>query len=93
MCGEGRRGGRPRHWASAAEKHRAHRARQAERAALVEELLQAVRNAALEDPQLQQAVNEGDDAAVLRALTEYYGARNWNLLQWRASQHQESKQT
>jgi hypothetical protein len=47
---------------------------------VVEELLHAVRNAALEDAELQQVVNHGSDAEVLRALRDHYRARNWNLL-------------
>ena len=90
--GTGKRG-RPRVWRSEAEKHRAQRARKAEKATLVEELLHAVRNAALEDPALQQVVNEGDDAAVLRALTGYYRARHWNLRCWGTSQGKDRKQT
>ncbi len=78
----GGRGGRPRRFANAAEKHRAHRARKAQKAALLEELLAAVRNAELEDPQLQQVVTRGDDAAVLQGLIAYYQARNWNRTGW-----------
>ena len=84
--------GRPRVWSNAAEKHRAHRERRAEKAALVEDLLDAVRNAALEDPELQHTVNHGDDPAVLRALIAYYHARNWNLLRWQASKDRRTKQ-
>jgi hypothetical protein len=76
---EDKQRGRPRVWASAAEKHRVHRARRAEQEALVGELLDAVRNARLEDPGLHREVLEGDDAAVLRALIAYYRARHWCL--------------
>ena len=93
MTGEGATRGRPRRWSSTVEKHRAYRARWKEKAEVVEELLHAVRNAALEDADLQQVVNKGDDAAVLRALRDYYRARNWNLAPSRSSKGQVRKQT
>jgi hypothetical protein len=93
MTSETGKRGRPRVWSSDAEKHRAQRARKAEKAALVDELLHAVRNAALDDPVLQKQVNDGDDAQVLRALTNYYRARHWNLCSWRTSQGKDNKQT
>jgi len=80
MPAEGGGPGRPRRWSSPVEKHRAYRARWKEKAEVVEELLHAVRNAALEDAELQQVVNHGSDAEVLRALRDHYRARNWNLL-------------
>ena len=69
--------GRPRRWASPAEKHRAHRARKAALTIAVGELLHAVRNARLEDPALQQAAHHGEDVEVVEALAAYYGARHW----------------
>jgi hypothetical protein len=69
--------GRPRRWASPAEKHREHRARKAALTVAVGELLNAVRNARLEDPALQQAANHGEDVAVVEALAAYYRARHW----------------
>jgi len=69
--------GRPRRWASPAEKHREHRARKAALIVAVAELLHAVRNARLEDPALQQAANHGEDVAVVEALAAYYRARHW----------------
>jgi hypothetical protein len=82
MKGKTGQHGRPPVWSSAAEKHRAYRARKAEKVALLEELLHVVRNADHEDRQLQQEVNHGDDAAVLRALIGYYQARHWNFTGW-----------
>jgi hypothetical protein len=70
--------GRPRRWPAAAAKHRAHRARRAQRHRLVEELLLAVRNAVLEDPALHRAAQHGDDEALLHALVTYYQDRDWN---------------
>jgi hypothetical protein len=93
MAGEPGKRGRPRVWSSDAEKHQAQRARKAEKAALVEDLLHAVRNAALEDVALQQVVNQGDDADVLRALTGHYRARHWNLRWLAANQSQHGGHT
>ena len=73
----GSRGGRPRRWRTAAEKHRAHRQRQAERAQLLDELLLAVRNARVEEPQLHHAAQHGDDTALLQELVRYYRGRHW----------------
>ena len=74
----GKRGrGRPRRWANAAEKQRAHRREKAVLQREVADLLAAVRNAHWEEPALQQVVNWGDDRAVLVALTAYYRARHW----------------
>ena len=88
----GATGGRSRRWGSAAEKHRARRARQARKAALGEDLLHAVRNAELDDAALQRVVNEGDDAAVLEGLIAAYQARNWNLLRWQRSKQAKSEE-
>ena len=60
-----------------AEKMRAYRARRAEKAQLTDNLLHAVRNARLEDPELQVVVNAGDDAEVLQALVKHYQRRHW----------------
>jgi hypothetical protein len=83
--GAGRRG-RPRRWRDAGEKHRQHRARQRERAALIEALLHAVRNAHWEDPALEQAINHGGDPEVLQALIAYCQARHWQRWQSQASE-------
>ncbi len=73
----GGRPGRPRQWESTAAKHRAHRHRQGERLRLLEGLLHAVRNARWEEPELHRTLQEGDDLAVLAALTDYYRKRHW----------------
>jgi len=82
------RRGRPRVWDNEREKERGHRLRRAERAALVVELLIAVRNAEVDDPELHRAAMHGDDTALLGALVGYYQARNWNLLRWQEQQRQ-----
>ena len=70
--------GRPRVWETAAAKHRGHRQRQAAVSQAVGELIAAVLNARLEDPDLQQRVNAAtEDVAVLEALTAHYRARHW----------------
>ena len=70
--------GRPRVWENAAAKHREHRQRQAVVQRAMGEMIHAVINARLEDPELQQQVNAAmDDLAVLEALTAYYRARHW----------------
>ena len=74
--------GRARLWADDAEKHRQYRARRRERERLIEELLQAVRNADFEDRALQKQISGGDDVEILRVLIEYYRARYW-MLQYR----------
>ena len=80
MESEPRKRGRPRVWETAAAKHRGHRQRQAAVSQALGELLHAVRNARLEDPELQARVNAAtDDVAVLEALTAYYRFRHW---QW-----------
>ena len=77
---ETRRRGRPRVWENAAAKHRGHRQRQAAVQQALGELVHAVLNARLEDPELQARVNAAtDDLAVLEALTVYYRERHW---QW-----------
>ena len=78
--GKGRRG-RPRVWADEAEKQRAHRTARRERLALLDELLDAMRNAHWEEPDLQAVINHGTDAEVLRVLIAYYRKRHWML--WR----------
>lgn len=82
--------GRPRVWSNEREKERGHRARRAERADLVAELLLAVRNAEVSDATLHQAAVHGDDTALLRALIHYYQVRNWNLLQWQEDKRREA---
>jgi hypothetical protein len=72
-----RKPGRPRQWRSEAEKHRHHRARRAQRQRLLDDLLLAVRNARLDDPELHRVAQRGDDAALLHALIRYYGDRHW----------------
>ena len=74
-----RRRGRPRVWANEAEKSRGHRTRRSERVALLADLLDAVRNAHWEEPELQATINAGDDVAVLRALIAHYRSRHWML--------------
>ncbi len=69
--------GRPPVWASAAARRQAHTRRRSERERLLRDLLQAVRNARWEDPAVQRLIREGDDPAVLRALTDYYRQRHW----------------
>ena len=69
--------GRPRRWATAAEKQRQYRERQATQAKLVADLLHAVRNAHFAEAELAAVVRDGDDADVLRALIGYYQARHW----------------
>lgn len=72
-------GGRPRLWSGPAEKHRAHRKRRAQQQRLVEELLLAVRNARLEEPELHRVAQYGDDTALLEALVHFYRERHWQL--------------
>ena len=82
MENEPRKRGRPRVWENAAAKHRGHRGHRQRQAAVSQalgELLHAVLNACLEDPELQRRVNAAtDDVAVLEALTAHYQARPWN---------------
>lgn len=67
---ESQKRGRPRVWENAAAKHRRHRQRQAAVQRALGELLHAVLNARLEDPELQARVNAAtDDLTVLEALT------------------------
>jgi hypothetical protein len=63
--------GRPRVWSSAVERRRVHQERRRERERQVTALLDAVRNARWEEPELQRLIHDGDDGAVLAALTEY----------------------
>lgn len=69
--------GRPPVHENEAAKQRVHRAARRERAVLVDALLHAVRNAHWDEPGLQAVIQEGDDAALLRALTDYYKQRHW----------------
>jgi hypothetical protein len=69
--------GRPRRFADAAAKQRAQRQREGEKRRQVDALLHAVRNARADDPALHRRIQEGDDVAVLAALTEYYRQRHW----------------
>ena len=74
-----RKRGRPRVWENAAAKHRGQRQRQAIVSQALGDLLHAVLNARLEDPELQRRVNAATDTgAVLEALTAYYRERSWN---------------
>src|SRR5205814_371959 len=77
MTAPGKRRGRPAVWVGEAERQRQYRTRRAEKLALVDALLDAVRNARWEDAALHRQIQEGDDAAVLAALTEYYRQRHW----------------
>jgi hypothetical protein len=79
MGDEGRGHGRPRVWAGKAERQQAYRARRSQRSQLLDDLLDAVRNAAWEDRALQATINDGDDLEVLEALIAYYRARHWML--------------
>lgn len=82
MENEARKRGRPRRWENRTERQRAHRQRKAEVYQAMGELVLAVLNARLEDPELRQQVCEAtDDLAVLQALTAYYRARHY---QWPA---------
>jgi hypothetical protein len=78
--------GRPRRWSDDAEKHRQHRARRRARTVLIEELLQAVRNAHWDDAALERAINYEGDKAVLQALIAYCRARHWMHWQAQASE-------
>src|SRR5262245_38663015 len=69
--------GRPRVFANPAAKQREQRRREREKLRRVHELLDAVRNARCEDPILHRRIQEGEDAEVLVALTEYYRQRHW----------------
>jgi hypothetical protein len=69
--------GRPRLWSSARERRQEHQARRRERERQVTALLHALRNARWEDPEFQRIITDGDDLAVLTALTEYYRSRHW----------------
>ena len=77
--GGAERRGRPRKWATEQERGRAAGQRRTARQRQVTALLAAVRNAWWEDAALLQAVNYGDDLALLEALTAYYRRRHW---QW-----------
>lgn len=80
MENEPRKRGRPRVWENPAAKHRGHRQRQAAVQRAMGELVHAVLNARLEDPELQARINAAtDDLTVLEALTVYYRERHW---QW-----------
>jgi hypothetical protein len=77
--------GRPRVWAGKQARQQAYRARRSQRTRLVDDLLDAVRNAAWEDRELQATINHGDDLEVLAALIAYYRARHWMLRQGQPS--------
>jgi hypothetical protein len=65
-------------WDSPGARQREYRQRQAALTRATGELLLAVLNAELEDPELQQQVNAAtDDLTVLEALTAYYRRRSW----------------
>jgi hypothetical protein len=69
--------GRPRVWATDDERRQVHQARRRERERQVTELLQAVRNAWWDEPELHRLTNYGDDLELLAGLTEYYRRRHW----------------
>lgn len=77
MSAAGKRRGRPAVWSGERERQQQYRTRRAEKLALVDALLDAVRNARWEEAALHRQIQEGDDAAVLGALTEYYRQRHW----------------
>lgn len=78
MPHEERKRGRPRVWANTTERQRDHRQRKAAVYRALGELILAVINAELEDPDLQQQINAAaDDLSVLQALTAYYRKRHW----------------
>ena len=79
MDDEGSVRGRPRRWAGKQARQQAYRARRSQRSRLLDDLLDAVRNAAWEDRALQATINDGDDLEVLEALIAYYRARHWML--------------
>ena len=69
--------GRPGLWANGAERQRAYRQRRQAQLQLLDELLAAARNAHWDEPELQRVVLDGDDVAVLQALSAHYRARHW----------------
>ena len=69
--------GRPAAWSDKAERQRQHRARQAEKLRLLDELLKAARHARWHDPELHRLTQHGSDAELLQALTEHYRERHW----------------
>ena len=79
MENEDRKRGRPQVWENTRERQQEYRRRKAEVARATTELILAVINAKLEDPELQQQINAAqDDLTVLWALSAYYRQRNWN---------------
>lgn len=69
--------GRPRVWASAGDRNQAAGQRRTERQRLLNELLEAMLNAAWDEPELQRTINRGEEQEVLRAFIEYYRRRHW----------------
>ena len=69
--------GPPKTYATNQERQAAYRQRTAERNHLVSQLLHAVRNARLDDPDLHQVAQHGEDNELLTALVAYYQARHW----------------
>ena len=59
------------------EKYREHRAQKAALHAALGELLHAVRNARLDNPELQAVAHHGDELTLVQALTAYYRERHW----------------
>jgi hypothetical protein len=80
MENEGAKRGRPRRWSSTTERQREHRKRKAEVYQAMGELVLAVINAKIADPELQQQIDAAqDDLTVLKALTAYYRKRHWHI--------------
>lgn len=69
--------GRPAVWTGKQERQRQHRARQAEKLGLLDDLLHAARNARWADPELHRTTQQGDDAEMMRALTAHYRQHHW----------------
>ena len=69
--------GRPARWSSPEERRRVHQERRRDRERQVRALLLAIRDAWWEEPELQRIIHDGDDLAVLQALTGYYRRRHW----------------
>ena len=68
-------------WANTSERQRDHRQRKAAVYRALGELILAVINADLDDPDLQQQIDAAaaaaDDLSVVQALTAYYRTRHW----------------
>src|SRR6476620_2748645 len=69
--------GRPRVWASASDRNQAAGQRRTERQRLLNELLEAMLNAAWDEPELQRTINGGEEPEILRAFIDYYRRRHW----------------